>query len=156
MRIGVFSDTHGDTYALKKAIEKTGEADLLIHLGDYCRDAESVSKELKREIICVKGNCDFNPYVKTDKIITVEGKRILLTHGHKYSVKYDYTDICFKAIEEKVDAVFFGHTHFAEAFEKDNILFLNPGSLSLPKGDAETYAVVTIDSGLIVPSIQEL
>ncbi|NGX96514.1 MAG: metallophosphoesterase [Candidatus Afipia apatlaquensis] len=156
MKIGVISDSHGSISGAKRAIQKMGEVDYLIHLGDYCRDAERISKELKRDIIYVKGNCDLGSDVETDKVIEVGGKKIFLTHGHKYNVKFDYMDLYYKAEEIGVDAVLFGHTHFAEVFEKNGILFINPGSVSRPRNGIETYGVITVDGGNIVPNIVEL
>jgi len=156
VKIGVVSDSHGDIYAVKRAISKMGNVDMIIHLGDYFRDAESVSKELQREIIYVRGNCDFSHDVECDKIIQAEDKKLLITHGHNYNVKADYTKLYFKALESGVDAVLFGHTHYAQVFENNNIVFINPGSLSKPKGNAETYAIVTICNGSIVTNRIEL
>lgn len=156
MKIGVISDSHGSISGAKRAIQKMGEVDYLVHLGDYCRDAERISKELKRDIIYVKGNCDLGCDIETDKIIEAEGKKIFLTHGHKYNVKYDYMDLCLHAGEVGADAVLFGHTHYAEVFEKDGILFINPGSVSRPRNGIETYAVITVEGGIIIPNIVEL
>lgn len=156
MRIGLLSDSHGDLYNAKKAISSMGSVDMLVHLGDYCRDAEALSKQLDREIIYVRGNCDFSSAAESDKIIDVSGKRLLLTHGHNYNVKGDYIDLYFKALESGVDAVLFGHTHMADVFEKNCILFINPGSVSRPRDGIKTYAVVTIDKGLIEPNIFQL
>lgn len=156
MRIGVVSDSHGDTYAVKRAIGLMGNIDLLVHLGDYFRDAERVSKELNRDIIYVRGNCDYSSSVELDRILDVASKRVMMTHGHKYRVKSDYLDLYLKALEDKIDLVLFGHTHFPEVFEKDGITFLNPGSVSSPRGTSETYAIVTIDEGTIQAKILKL
>ena len=156
MRIGVISDSHGDIFAVKRAVAQMGSVDILIHLGDHYKDAEIILKELKRDIIYVKGNCDFSHTVECDKIINIEGKKLMLTHGHRYNVKSNYLNLYYKALEEEVNVVLFGHTHYAEIFEKDNILFVNPGSLSRPRGPAQTYAILTIDSGFIVPCILEV
>lgn len=156
MRIGVISDSHGDTYAVKRAVELMGKVDFLIHLGDFYRDAEVVSKKLERDIIYIRGNCDFGSNVDSEKIIDIGSKRILITHGHKYNVKSDYKSLHYKASEEKADLVLFGHTHVAAVFQMDNIIYLNPGSVSRPRGGAETYGVITLDKGAITPCIIEL
>jgi putative phosphoesterase len=156
LKIGIVSDSHGDVYSIKRAITSMGSMDMIVHLGDFCSDAVRASADLNREIICVRGNCDFSSNAEYERIIEVEGKRILVTHGHKYNVKADYLGIHYRALEEKVDAVLFGHTHFPEVFERDSIVFVNPGSISRPRGACETYAIVTVDSGFIVPNILEL
>lgn len=156
MRICILSDSHGDIYAVKRAINCNSDADMYIHLGDYCRDAISVSRELKKDIIYVKGNCDYTPGVDLEKTITAGGKTIFITHGHNYYVKSGYTDLYFKAQEVGADIVLYGHTHFAESFEEGGIQFLNPGSLSQPRSMHESYAILTIDEGIAVPNIVEL
>lgn len=156
MKICVMGDSHGDIYAVKRVIGLCSDADYYIHLGDYYRDAEKVSKEIKKDIIYVKGNCDYSSVVDSEKIITVGGKTIFITHGHNYHVKSGYTDLCFKGMEVGADIVLFGHTHFAECFEEDGILFFNPGSVSQPRGGVENYGVITIDKGMIVPNILNL
>lgn len=156
MRLGLLSDSHGDIYGAKRAIKKMGDVDLLIHLGDYCRDAEKISKEIKRDIIYVRGNCDFSSDVETDRIIEFGGKKIFITHGHKYNVKSDYMGLYYKAEEIGADAVLFGHTHTAIVFEMNGILFINPGSVSRPRNGIETYAVITVEKNNITPNITEL
>ena len=131
MRIGVISDSHGDVYSCKKAIKSMGSVDLIVHLGDFFRDAQNVSTEIKKDIIYVKGNCDYSSTIECDKIIQVENKKILITHGHNYNVKSNYNSLGFKAEAEGVHLVLFGHTHFAEVLENNNIIFVNPGSLSI-------------------------
>ena len=54
MKILVISDTHGDTENAEMVIRKNMDADLVIHLGDYFRDAEKLAKlfpQLKFEYI---------------------------------------------------------------------------------------------------------
>ena len=45
MRIGIVSDTHGDSYAIRRVIEQAGRVDAWIHLGDNTRDAEAFGKD---------------------------------------------------------------------------------------------------------------
>lgn len=156
MKIGVISDSHGDISAVKQAISRMDNVDIIVHLGDFYKDAQKASSETGKEIIYVKGNCDFSSTVECDRIINVENKRILCTHGHNYNVKSDCTTLYFKALQEGVDLVLFGHTHFSEVFENNNIVFVNPGSLSRPKGLSRTYSVIYIENGIIVPNLYKL
>lgn len=155
MRIGIISDSHGDIYGVRRAIKHMGSVDLIVHLGDYCRDAKKVSDDIGREIVYVRGNCDFSREVPSELIIEKEGKKIFLTHGHNYNVKSDYTNIYFKGLQEGADVVLFGHTHWPDVFEKDNILFLNPGSISMPRRGRETYGLLIIEGGQIFGNIVE-
>lgn len=43
MKILVISDTHGDTYKAEEAIRINKGINLIIHLGDYFRDAQKLS-----------------------------------------------------------------------------------------------------------------
>ena len=58
MRIGIVSDTHGDSYAIRRVIEQAGRVDAWIHLGDNTRDAEAFGKD-GTPVYSVAGNCDF-------------------------------------------------------------------------------------------------
>ena len=40
------------------------------------------------------------------------------------------------------DVVFFGHTHVPTVYEKEGVLYLNPGSTSIPKeGSPHSYMI---------------
>lgn len=60
MRFAVLSDTHGDLSRMFAAADyiRALKPDALIHLGDFCADAEAMAKELRLELHAVAGNCD--------------------------------------------------------------------------------------------------
>src|SRR5687768_15935908 len=119
MKILVISDTHGETDKAKEAIEKNRDIDLIIHLGDYFRDAQKLS-DLFPEIPVeyIYGNSDFMiGDVPAEKTLELDGKRIFITHGHRYSVKWDYNRLHKKAEELHADVLLFGHTHIAEVIQ---------------------------------------
>ena len=77
----------------------------------------------------------------------MDGRRILLHHGHHE------TDT------STVSVVMSGHTHVPVLEEKDGVLYLNPGSTTIPKnGSRPSYAVwdngrisiIGLDDGHIV------
>jgi len=69
-----------------------------------------------------------------------------MTHGHRYDVKASFSKLKQKAKANKADFVFFGHSHQAVAEKIGETLFLNPGSILLPRGRKErTYAIVELD-----------
>jgi putative phosphoesterase len=77
--------------------------------------------------------------------IEIEGKRIFMTHGHKYSVKWDYNRILAKAEMDNADIILFGHTHVAVIDNAQNVLIINPGSISESRSsDSESYAILDI------------
>ena len=156
MRILVISDTHGDTNKAEEAIRTNKEINLIIHLGDYFRDAQKLSgmfPDIPMEFIY--GNSDFMVEdVPAEKLLEICGKKIFITHGHRYSVKWDCLRLCKKAEELKADAVLFGHTHIPEIIEKGDYFLLNPGSTSDPRDESdESYAIIDIKGNEVIPRI---
>lgn len=147
MKIVVISDTHGYVDSSIKAINNIDGVDLIIHLGDYTKDAEAIKKALKITTINVKGNCDVHALdIPDDDIIEIEGKKIFLTHGDLYGVKQGLNTIYYKAKELNVDVALFGHSHISTLIEYDGVLFLNPGSPTLPRaGSSKSIGLLYID-----------
>ncbi|WP_066498060.1 metallophosphoesterase [Abyssisolibacter fermentans] len=159
MKIVVVSDTHGMVGNVIKLINKLDDIDLIIHLGDNLKDAIEIENKLGVECIFVKGNCDMFSCAKAgeEKILEIEGRKLLLTHGHKYNVKYGLDRLYCKVKELEVDIVLFGHSHISVNEQYDNILFLNPGSATYPKGGTkQSVALLTIDNNEINSSILNL
>ncbi len=148
-KILVISDTHGDTTLAEKVIKKNQDVDIVIHLGDYFRDAY-ILNELYPGIRFeyVYGNSDFMiGSVPMEKVLEVEGQRILLTHGHRYSVKWGLEKLKDKAYNDNIQLLLFGHTHVSQVTHGAGFIILNPGSISDPRGgDEESYAIVIIDN----------
>ncbi len=156
MKILVISDTHGDTNKAEEAIRSNKEINLIIHLGDYFRDAQKLSGMFPDiPIEYIYGNSDFMvENVPAEKMLEVCGKKIFITHGHRYSVKWDYGRLYKKAEELKADMILFGHTHVPEIIEKDDVFLLNPGSTSDPRDESdESYAIIDIVGNKVVPKI---
>ena len=84
----VISDTHGDIFTAKKLIEQYPQIDGLIHLGDNYKDAYIIKvNHPDLNVLMVPGNCDFVYDTPPELVFEIEGKRILMTHGHLYNVK---------------------------------------------------------------------
>ncbi|MEG2642550.1 MAG: metallophosphoesterase family protein, partial [Eubacterium sp.] len=58
MRIGVVSDSHGNSRTLKQAIDAMGPVAVIFHLGDYVSDGESIKKMVDIPVITLRGNMD--------------------------------------------------------------------------------------------------
>ncbi len=156
MKILVISDTHGDINRAEEAIRINKGINLIIHLGDYFRDAQKLSSLFPAiPIEYIYGNSDFMiEDVPAEKMLEVGGKRIFITHGHRYSVKWDYDKLYKRAEELHADLLLFGHTHIPDIIEKGKYCVLNPGSTSDPRDDCEeTYAIIDIDDGKVAPKI---
>ncbi|MBG0764166.1 MAG: metallophosphoesterase [Tissierellales bacterium] len=146
MRIAVISDTHRITNSIIEEL-KDKSYDLIIHLGDFIKDAEKIEEILEVEIIKIKGNCDFREFDGDEEIIRVfKNKKFLITHGHRYRVKYNLDNLFYRAKELEVDGVLFGHTHNSFNENIEGVIFFNPGSPSNPRGSYDkTYGIIEID-----------
>lgn len=156
MKILVLSDTHGDIEKAEKAIKDNKDANVVIHLGDYFRDAEKLSGMFPGiRIEYIYGNSDFMiGDVPAEKLLNLEGKKIFITHGHRYSVKWDYDKLHKKAEELGVDLLLFGHTHVSDMIRKKNYILMNPGSISDSRDEcSESYAIIEIKEGRLEPKL---
>ncbi|MBM7855442.1 putative phosphoesterase [Desulfohalotomaculum tongense] len=157
MRIGVLSDTHGNMEAARLAVTSMGKIDLLLHAGDHYRDAHQLAKSKELLVCAVVGNCDWDVQEPADLLIDAAGKRIWLTHGHKYRVKTSHDALVKKALQHKIDVVVYGHTHVPVIEERQGILIFNPGSTTQPRGQrGPTYGVIEIDNQEIISQIFDL
>jgi len=156
-KLAVFSDTHGYLANLEKAKELLPEdIDAVLHLGDFAADAEDIGRAFGVPVYAVRGNCD-EYYDRSDspekRIVVFEGARILMTHGNRCRGTYE---LGLAAEEARCGAVLFGHTHRQLMTCEGNVLVINPGSLSFPRGTAAGFALLTIENGDINAKIFEL
>ena len=145
MRILVFSDSHKKTDACARVIENIIGVDMILHAGDHAADCMELEKMFPDiEFKYVAGNCDFTS-APQELTFNVCGKRIFLTHGHGYAVKYDsdYYTITNKGVSENADLVVFGHTHVPVCDFSKRPAILNPGSIK----HGGTYGVIEIEDG---------
>ena len=156
MLLGVISDTHKDISYIRKAIEKLKSMDIIIHLGDNVEDIKEIEKVFKGTIINVKGNCDFFNEVPGEIAIVLEGKKLLITHGHKYGVKDNLIKLRCRALELRADLVLYGHTHIPKVDFEEGIFFVNPGSTTFPKNGISSVASIEINGSKINPTILEI
>ena len=139
MNIFVISDTHGHlekAYDMYNKISETDDIDMIIHCGDYQRDAGLVEQTLAVPTISVKGNCD-GSRGRDIRVIETPAGNVLVTHGHMERVEWDYNNLLYLAEENDCIAACFGHTHIP-VFEKYNgITLVNPGSLTFPRDSSK-------------------
>jgi putative phosphoesterase len=152
--IGVISDTHRYVWVIENAMKKLEGVDILVHLGDNVQDIKEIRKYYKGEIINIKGNCDFSVDVPSEKVEIIADKKVFITHGHRYDVKYDLSRIRYKALEVGADIVLFGHTHVSQIAYEDGIWFVNPGSPAVPRDGFNSVAIIKVENGKINPSIK--
>lgn len=149
MRYLIVSDTHQVHLDLIELLERMKPIDGLIHLGD----AEGYEDEIKDwagecAYYVVRGNNDRNLHLPIEEEIVLGGKKIFLTHGHRYQVYAGIEKLKEKAIEIGANVVLFGHTHVPLLMNSEEIIFMNPGSISRPRQDGRrpTYGLLEIDS----------
>ncbi|KAB3530030.1 YfcE family phosphodiesterase [Alkaliphilus serpentinus] len=134
MKIGVIGDSHQVYQNIKAAMENLKDVELIIHTGDHYEDLVFIRRTYNIEAIGVKGNCD---YTGEDEIITtINGRNFFICHGDHYNVKFNLFDLYNKAKELRADVAIFGHTHIPFNRIEGNILFINPGSISYPRGSS--------------------
>lgn len=111
MKILVFSDSHGNFENMVQAVERE-TPHMILHLGDGWRDARRLQERFPDiPLSQVPGNCDFRSSEPPEQQLTVQGKRILLCHGHTYGVKNSLLTAGLAAEERDLDLFLFGHTH---------------------------------------------
>ncbi|MCM3122621.1 metallophosphoesterase [Mesobacillus sp. AQ2] len=148
-KVLIVSDSHGSTEVLEGIEREHGrDVDLMIH----CGDSELSEKDPAiMNFRSVKGNCDFYGNYPDNEVHDLSGLKILVTHGHLYSVKSTLVNLYYKAKEAEADIVCFGHSHILGAEMVDDVLFINPGSIRLPRGRIEkTYVILELDSNKVL------
>ncbi|MCL2235215.1 MAG: metallophosphoesterase [Defluviitaleaceae bacterium] len=156
MKILVFSDSHGRTDLMESITQRhSQEIFAVCFLGDVLRDCAKLQAAFPNlDIYAVPGNCDPGSRLEPVQIVELGGAKILLTHGHLHGVKRGYGMITAYAAEIGVDACFFGHSHVPIVFENNGITFLNPGSITQPRGSmGKSYALVEIAEGKVLPTL---
>ncbi|MFJ8262364.1 metallophosphoesterase [Rummeliibacillus sp. NPDC094406] len=146
MKILVMSDTHSDAAVITRVMEQNPSVDAIFHCGDS--ELPFTASELQG-IYKVRGNCDHDVNFPTEVVEEIDGKRIFMTHGHLFNVKSNLTALSYRAREVQADVVLFGHSHVLGVELVDGILYVNPGSLLLPRGRKEkSYAIIeNIENG---------
>lgn len=172
MKIGVIADTHGDLVGWQKVIEEIfSDVDMIIHAGDLFNygprnpmpegfapgDLVQEMNGLEIPLVVVRGNCDSDvddsvvnfPVQSPFALVQIGSLRIVVNHGDKLSD------------EEKVDLakrwranIFIsGHTHRPKLAREGDVVFLNPGSPSLPKENPTVGLVEETDGDVEIKII---
>lgn len=152
MKIFVVSDTHGSIEDFLREIETMKKPDLIIHLGDYVDDGLKIEKIMGIRTIIVKGNGDyFHRDYDEDKLIALNDKKIFITHGHNYNVRYGVDNLSYKGQEVEADLILFGHTHIPIIIEDKGRIIMNPGSPTQPRNydGKKTFGIIEIGEKIL-------
>ena len=172
MKLLIASDIHGSSFYLNKLCEaiEAEKPDRIILLGDllYHGPRNNLPKEyepkaviealnnLKNKILCVRGNCDTEvdqmvldfPVMSDYAFIMVDNINIYLSHGHKFN-KDDLPPLC------KGDIFISGHSHITLCDNDGYVIFLNPGSVSIPKDNSPNSYMIYENKKFIWKTIEQ-
>lgn len=150
MRWMIASDIHGSAVFCRQMLKRYDEehADRLLLLGDLLyhgprndlpkgyapKEVIAMLNDRKDELLCVRGNCEaevdqmvLHFPVMADYAIIPNGRNIIyVTHGHHAS---EQTPPPLK----EGDILLHGHTHVPKCVSHENFVYMNPGSVSIPK-----------------------
>lgn len=164
MKWMIASDIHGSAYWCRRLVEKYKEekADRLIILGDilYHGPRNDLPEEynpkkviemlngMKDEILCVRGNCEAEvdqmvlkfPVLADYALLDLGKSMVYLTHGHVYNEDH------LPPMKDG-DILLRGHTHVPKCVEHDRYIYMNPGSVSIPKEDSR-HGYMLLEGGL--------
>lgn len=166
MKYMIASDIHGSSFYCEQLMSRFSEEkpDKLILLGDLLYhgprnalpdlyDTEKVLgflNSIADRILCVRGNCDSEvdqvvlqfPMMSDYAIVSLEDRSIFVTHGHVFNESHlppmNFGDILLH-----------GHTHVACCVKHETYTYMNPGSVSIPKGDTP-HSYMTLENGVFL------
>lgn len=147
-RILVFSDSHASTGRMHRIIRDMKDVDGVIHLGDINRDIQFLEDNFPEiPIYGIQGNNDHTGLYPDEKLLTIDGKKIFITHGHGYLSGFDPSRMKSLPATQEAELILYGHTHVAEVEHFDGKILANPGSISRPRTGAPSYGVIEIENG---------
>jgi putative phosphoesterase len=121
MRIGVISDTHG---LLRPEAEQALQGvDLIVHAGDVGKAEILTRLKTIAPVFAVRGNVDTEKWAQElpeTAMVEAGEASLYLIHNLRQ------LDLSMKGAG--IDLVISGHTHQAEQWEREGVLYLNPGS----------------------------
>lgn len=145
MRILIVSDTHGRDRNFERVLLCTDPVDYIFHLGDLEGSEAYIEDICPCPVYMVSGNNDFFSSVPAEQVVSVEGHKIFMTHGHRYGVDFDCSRLRDAARARGCDLVFCGHTHRPLIDTDGDIFVINPGSLTYPRQDNRQPSFVLMD-----------
>lgn len=171
MKFLVASDIHGSAYYCELLVKKIEQekAEKVLLLGDilYHGPRNDLPKDyspkrviemlnpLKNKLLCVRGNCDTEvdqmvldfPILADYAVISVGNKLIYATHGHKFNEQT-------LPPLSKGDILLNGHTHIPKCVEHENFIYMNTGSVSIPKENSYHSYIILEDGNFIWKNLE--
>ncbi len=171
MKLMIASDIHGSAYYCKKMLERyQGEgAERLLLLGDLLyhgprndlpreyapKEVISMLNGAREELLCVRGNCDAEvdqmvlqfPILSESMLLYLDGHLVFATHGHVHNEK-NLPPL------KAGDVLLHGHTHVQAMEDRGDYVYLNPGSVSIPKNGNENSYMIYENGRFIIKNIE--
>ena len=159
----IASDLHGSAYYTKLLMDRIAEekADRILLLGDLLyhgprndlprdyapTEVITMLNSIKNEVLCVRGNCDAEvdqmvldfPIMADYAVLFAGGHTIYASHGHHFNESSPPP-------LKKGDILLNGHTHVPVFHVREDFIFMNPGSVSIPK-DGSCHSYMTLEDG---------
>ena len=170
MKVMIISDIHGSHTCLEAVLPYYKEfgCEKLLILGDElyhgprnplpegydCKAVAATLNAYKDVIVAVRGNCDAEvdqmmleyPCMDTMQLLDINGKKVLLTHGHIYNED--------NLPDESFDILMSGHTHVPVLHKEGGHIFLNPGSITLPKNDTPKCFAIMDEEKIVIYTVE--
>lgn len=164
MKLLIASDIHGSAFYCRQLMDRiAAEApDRILLLGDLlyhgprnalpeeydCPQACEMLNTLKDIVLAVRGNCDSEvdqmvldfPIMSDYALLEIDGVHIYATHGHLWNEQ------SLPAMQEGT-VLLNGHTHVPACTDHGSYIYMNPGSVSIPKGGSR-HSYMTLEGGL--------
>ena len=166
MKLMIASDIHGSAYYCRLLLEAYDreQADRLLLLGDLLyhgprndlprdyapKEVLALLNARKDSLLCVRGNCDTEvdqmvldfPILADYALLSMDSITMYATHGHVYNPK-NLPPLC------DGDILINGHTHVPKCIEYDNYIYMNCGSVSIPK-EGSWHGYMTLENGVFL------
>lgn len=120
-RIGLISDTHG--LLRPQALDALRGSELILHAGDVGKPDILTALRERAPVIAVRGNVDTADWARTlPETAVAEAGEVLLYVLHNLHA------LDLNAAAAGFHVVVSGHSHQPGKFERDGVLYINPGS----------------------------
>lgn len=146
MKILIVSDTHRKNENYFKVLTMQ-RPDMVIHCGDAEGSEYALTEAADCPVQIVLGNNDFFSELPRELELNVGPYKVWVTHGHNYYVSMGNEMLKKEAAARGADIVLYGHTHRPVIDMEEEVIAVNPGSLSYPRQDGHkpSYCLMEID-----------
>ena len=175
MLIGIISDIHGNTEALRAVIAEMPDVDTLLVAGDIAGRAANLLELFElidtKNCIFIKGNHEemavlyYENFGRDEKLggliqrikdapyeaeVSLGGKKILLTHGSPKDPKNEYIYPEYPDFDKfddlGFDYIVLGHTHIPMIVRLKHTTIINPGSVGEPQASDPRPSFAVVDT----------